>query len=138
VIDLPYLALVAGPLRVALRLAAIRQILDAGSPAPGAEPENALSLARLLGEEPLPRRPAILAFEASGGGLLRLSVCQFHGVFRAGDPQPLPPAVLVRWPGLVRGTLRHEGLIPVLDELTLRALIDDDPLAAAARVEAAP
>jgi hypothetical protein len=89
----------------------------------------------VLGEEPLPGRPALVVFDSSSGGL-RLACCRLAGVFRAGDPRPLPPAVLVRWPGLVRGTLRKEGLVMLLDPIVLRALVDDDPDAPLAAHEA--
>ena len=128
--DVPYLAFAAGPLRVALPLFAVRQILDAGDAniqAQTSEPAlPALNLARLLGEDALTSRPAVVIFE-SGGVAVRLACCRLLGVFHAATVTALPPAVLVRWPGLVKGLLRYDGLIMLVDPMILRALIDDDP-----------
>ena len=82
-------------------------------------------------------RPAVLVFEA-GQRPVRLACCRLSGVFRAGEPVPLPPAVLVRWPGLVRGTLRQTGHIMLLEPPVLQALVDDDPDAFQARFEPVP
>ena len=103
-----YLALTAGPYPIALPLSAVRQILDVGGEQQAAPHDpRALGvapvpLARLLGAEPLMKRPALLLFDGHTGPVL-LSACTMAGVLDAPSPRPLPRTVACRWPGLIRG-----------------------------------
>lgn len=125
-------ALTAGPFHIALPIPSIRQILDMGGAsrlaptdprALGVEP---ISLARVLGAEPLTDAPALLLFDGHTGPVL-LSVCRLEGVFEAAEVRPLPPTVATRWPDLVTGTTRspHGGaLLLVLDPRVLMGVVE--------------
>ncbi len=105
-----YLAVRAGPFRLGLPLEAVRQILDAGGEQAQAPSDPRalgvlpLSLAELLGAEPLERRPALLLFDGHTGPVL-LSTCVLGAVVDAPPPRPLPRTVACRWPGLIRGVI---------------------------------
>lgn len=129
-----YLAVRAGPFRLALPLEAVRQILDVGGAQASAPSDPRalgvapLSLARLLGSEPGPHRPALLLFDGLSGPAL-LSTCVLGNVIDADAPRPLPRTVACRWPGLVRGVLEDEprtkgGLRLVLDPRVLMGLVE--------------
>jgi hypothetical protein len=130
-----FLAVEAGPFRLALPLEAVRQILDVGgelAQAPtdpralGVEPH---SLARLLGDAPSKQRPALLLFDGPIGPVL-LSTCVLGRVFDAPAPKSLPRTVACRWPGLIRGALHDStlddvgGLRLVLDPRVLMGLVE--------------
>jgi hypothetical protein len=125
-----YLALTAGPFPIALPLSAVRQILDVGGDQaeapldPRALGVQPISLARLLGAEPLPKRPALLLFDGHIGPVL-LSACTMSGVLDGTPPRPLPRTVACRWPGLVRG-LVDDGARPrlALDTRVLMGLVE--------------
>lgn len=114
-----FLALVAGPFRVALPLRAVKQIVDVGGAegAPPDEAQGAVSLAAVFGEAPMPWRPAVVLLDVGGAELL-LSCCRLEGVFEADVPLPLPKTVAMRWPGLLQGALLRaadvEGAPPLL------------------------
>lgn len=127
------IALTAGPFQLALPVPSVRQILDMGGEnrlapsdprALGVEP---VSLARVLGTEPLPDAPALLLFDGHTGPVL-LSVCRLDGVFDPGEVRPLPPTVATRWPDLIEGTTRspREGspLALVLDPRVLMGVVE--------------
>ncbi len=142
-----HIALSAGPFKVALPLISIRQLLDMGGEKsfapmdPRALGVAPISLARLLGEEPSTSRPALLLFDGHTGPVL-LTACTLDGIFepKPADIAPLPKAVAVRWPDLIKGTVRHEAAVRlVLDphvlmgvvEVRQAELAEDDPAAAA-------
>ena len=93
-----------------------------------------LSLARLLGSEPVARRPALLLFDGLSGPAL-LSTCVLGSVIDAAPPRPLPRTVACKWPGLIRGVLADDGLRLVLDTRVLMGLVEAASLEAPALVE---
>lgn len=124
------LAITAGPFRVALPLPSLRQILDLGgahrdAPTdPRALGVTPLSLARILGAEPVSDAPALLLFDGHPGPVL-LTACRLEGVFEAEKVRPLPRTVAVRWPDLIRGTCRYRGnLVLVLDPRVLMGVVE--------------
>lgn len=127
-----FIALTAGPFKVALPLVSVRQLLDAGGERsfapmdPRALGVAPISLARLLGETPCTERPALLLFDGHTGPVL-LTACVLGGIFepKDGEIRPLPPSVAVRWPDLIRGTVRHEGAMRlVLDPHVLMGVVE--------------
>ena len=129
-----YLAVEAGPFRLALPLEAVRQILDVGGEQAVAPSDpRALgvlpcSLARLLGNEPRPARPALLLFDGHTGPVL-LSTCILGRVLDAASPEPLPRTVACRWPGLIRGAIFDDDagtrdVRLVLDPRVLMGLVE--------------
>ena len=124
-----YLGVRAGPFRLALPLEAVRQILDIGGEQASAPSDPRalgvlpLSLARLLGSEPVARRPALLLFDGLSGPVL-LSTCVLGGVVDADAPRALPRTVACRWPGLIRGVLEDDGLRLVIDPRVLMGLVE--------------
>lgn len=135
-----FLGVRAGPFRLALPLEAVRQILDVGGDQ-GSAPSDPralgvrpLSLARLLGSEPVARRPALLLFDGLSGPAL-LSTCVLGSVIDAAPPRPLPRTVACKWPGLIRGVLADDGLRLVLDTRVLMGLVEAAQLEAPAVVD---
>jgi hypothetical protein len=126
---LRFLALRAGPFRVALPLTAVRQILDMGGATattpldPRSLGVAPVSLARVLGAEPTSEHPALLLFEGSHGPLL-LTADALEGVVDAPAPRPLPSTVSMRFPALVAGTVEHEGLLLAFDPATLVDVVE--------------
>jgi hypothetical protein len=141
-----FLAVEAGPFRVALALRAVRQILDVGNGDAILDPRalgvTPFSMARLLGADDASARPAVLLLESTSA--LRagpaepvvLTCCRLHGVVDAAMPTPLPRTVACRWPGLLRGTIDARGnaggdasgdLLLVLDDVVLMGLIESQP-----------
>lgn len=126
-----FIALTAGPFKVALPLVSVRQLLDTGGERsfaptdPRALGVAPVSLARLLGEAPRSDRPALLLFDGPTGPVL-VTACVFGGIFEPkADVRPLPPTVAVRWPDLIRGTLVHEGAMRlVLDPNVLMGVVE--------------
>jgi hypothetical protein len=124
-----YLAVDAGPFRLALPLEAVRQILDVGgeqaqAPSdPRALGVTPCSLAHLLGAQPSSQKPALLLFDGHTGPVL-LSTCELGGVFEAANAAPLPKTVACRWPGLIKGAIDDNGLRLVLDERVLMGLVE--------------
>lgn len=128
-----YIALTAGPFKVALPLVSVRQLLDTGGERslapldPRALGVAPISLARLLGAAPSTDRPALLLFDGHEGPVL-LTACVLGGIFEPKEEdelRPLPPSVAVRWPDLIRGTLRHEGAMRlVLDPHVLMGVVE--------------
>lgn len=127
-----FIALTAGPFKVALPLVSVRQLLDTGGERslapldPRALGVAPISLARLLGASPCTERPALLLFDGHTGPVL-LTACVLGGIFepKEGEIRPLPPSVAVRWPDLIRGTLRHEGALwLVLDPHVLMGVVE--------------
>jgi hypothetical protein len=124
-----YLGVRAGPFRLALPLEAVRQILDVGGEQASAPSDpralgvRPLSLARLLGDEPVARRPALLLFDGLSGPVL-LSTCVLGSVLDTAPPRPLPRTVACKWPGLIRGVLVDDGLRLVLDTRVLMGLVE--------------
>jgi hypothetical protein len=112
-----YLGVTAGPYVLALPIAGVRSILDVGGGAPldvrslGVLP---VSLAGLLGVTSSVTSPGLVLLDgaqAGSSGPLLLSCCAVHGVFAGDDERPLPRTVACRWPGLVPGTVRHDGVL---------------------------
>lgn len=132
-----FLGVRAGPFRLAMPLEAVRQILDVGGDQASAPTDPRalgvlpLSLAKLLGSEPVARRPALLLFDGLSGPAL-LSTCVLGRVIDAAPPRPLPRTVACRWPGLIRGVLVDEGLRLVLDTRVLMGLVEAAALEQAA------
>ena len=124
-----FLGVRAGPFRLALPLGTVRQILDVGGEAASAPTDPRalgvlpVSLARLLGAEPVARRPALLLFDGHMGPVL-LSTCVLGSVVDADPPRALPRTVACRWPGLVRGVIDDGGLRLVLDPRVLMGLVE--------------
>lgn len=125
-----YLALDAGPFRVSLPLISVRQILDLGGDKgrapmdPRALGVMPVSLARVLGAEPLQDRPALLLLDGKSGPLL-LSVCRLGGVAGVARLEPLPPTVTVRYPRLLQGIIVYEGMRFVLEPDVLAAVVEE-------------
>ncbi len=137
------LAIRAGRCRLAIPLTTVRQILDAGgetamAPAdPRALGVSPVSLAKVLGVDPLQSRPALLLFDSHLGPVL-LSVCQLDGILDAKSQHSVPQTAPIRWPGLVShaiGGESGEDVVFVLDPVLLMGVIeavqvdDDDHLA---------
>jgi hypothetical protein len=124
-----YLAVEAGPFRLALPLEAVRQILDVGGEQASAPSDpralgvTPCSLALLLGSQPSSPKPALLLFDGHSGPVL-LSTCALGRVFDGVDPAPLPKTVACRWPGLIQGALDDAGLRLVLDPRVLMGLVE--------------
>lgn len=125
-----HIALTAGPFKVALPLVSIRQLLDMGGERsfapmdPRALGVAPISLARLLGEAPISERPALLLFDGHTGPVL-LTACTLDGIFEPERLDPLPPTVAVRWPDLVKGTVREQSLLRlVLDPHVLMGVVE--------------
>jgi len=124
-----FLGLRAGLFPVSLPLASVRQILDMGGDK-GSAPTDPrelgvapVSLARILGAQPGPERPALLLLDGASGPLL-LTVCELVGVLDATEVTPLPPSVSIRFPGLLRGLIRQEGVHLVLDPQALAKVVE--------------
>lgn len=124
-----YLAVEAGPFRLALPLEAVRQILDVGGDQtqapqdPRALGVKPCSLAHLLGAQPSSPKPALLLFDGHTGPVL-MSTCALGRVFDAQAATPLPKTVACRWPGLIKGAIDDNGLRLVLDERVLMGLVE--------------
>lgn len=122
-----HLGLRAGPFRLALPIVAVRQILDTGGGGSPTDPRALgvmpVPLATVLGVEPSAKRPALLLFDGDPGPVL-LSACSLDGVLEGREVAPLPRTVATRWPGLVLGTLKHKGLVLVLDPQVLVGLVE--------------
>jgi len=137
-----YLGLVAGPYRVALPLVAVRQILDVGEGTAPTDPRalgvEPISLARVLGATQQRDRQALLLFDGHPG-LVLVTADALLGVLEAEDIKPIPDTVAIRWPGLIKGTLQHEGLVLILEPQVLTGLVElwrgDAPLQAKVGVE---
>ncbi len=123
-----YFGVDAGPFRLALPLASVRQILDVGAGDAVLDP-RALgvmphSLAELLGEAPTSTRPAVLLFDGTDDPVV-LTCCRLRGVIDSAPPRPLPETVVCAWPGLLQGTLDVDGgLVLVLDARVLMGLVE--------------
>lgn len=128
-----YLALLAGPFRLALPLSIVRQILEVGGDAKGSHAPTdpralgvaPVTVARLLGEEPLSAPPALFLCDGHLGPVL-LAPCALLGVFDAGPPVPLPPTVACRWPGLFLGVVFGPEPRLALDPRVFLGLIEAD------------
>lgn len=122
-----YLGLVAGPFRVALPIVAVRQILDVGGGTAPTDPRalgvEPIALASVLGAAPQRERQALLLFDGHPGPVL-LTADELLGVLEPSNVSPLPATVATRWPGLVRGTLRHEGLVLILDPQVMVGVVE--------------
>ena len=122
-----YLGLEAGPFRVALPLVAVRQILDAGGGSAPTDPRalgvEPTELAAVLGAPQEEGRRALLLFDGHPGPVL-LAVDRLLGVLEPRGVTALPRTVATRWPGLIEGTLRHEGLVLILDPQVLVGLVE--------------
>jgi hypothetical protein len=127
-----FLGVDAGPFKLALPLAAVRQILDVGAGEAALDPRalgvTPYSLAELLGEQRKSSRPALLLFDSILGTSdpVVLTCCLLRGVIDSPTPKPLPLTVACRWPGLLRGTIDDggSGLILVLDASVLMGLLE--------------
>ena len=122
-----YLGLVAGPFQVALPLVAVRQILDVGAGGAPTDPlglgVEPIALASVLGEEPGQAHQALLLFDGHAGPVL-LTADRLLGVLEPERVVALPETVVVRWPGLISGILRHRGLVLILDPQVLVGIIE--------------
>ena len=122
-----YLGMVAGPFRLALPIVAVRQILDAGDGSAPTDPRalgvEPVPLANVLGAKPQGSRSALLLFDGHPGPVL-LTVDRLLGVLEPHQVMPLPKTVATRWPGLVQGTLRHDGLVLILHPQVLIGLVE--------------
>jgi hypothetical protein len=122
-----YLGLVAGPFRVALPIVAVRQILDVGGGTAPTDPRalgvEPIALASVLGAQQRRERQALLLFDGHPGPVL-LTADELLGVLEPRALSGLPATVATRWPGLVRGTLRHKGLVLILDPQVLVGLVE--------------
>ena len=128
-----FLAVDAGPIRLALPLPSVRQILDVGAGEAALDPRalgvTPHSLAELLGAAPTSTRPALLLFDSILGAHdpIVLTCCKLRGVVDAPRPRPLPATVACTWPHLLRGTLDNaddDGVILVLDASVLMGLLE--------------
>ncbi len=121
-----FLLATAGPFRLALPLSSVRQVLDMGASSldPRAYGVAPISLAKLLGKEPVSQTPAVLLFDGTHAPVV-LTCCGLRGVVDAKAPAPLPRTVACTWPGLLRGMI-HEGgaLTLVLDPAVMMGLVE--------------
>ena len=122
----------AGACRLAIPLTSVRQILDAGgvtamAPAdPRALGVSPVSLAKVLGQTPLPHRPALLLFDSHLGPVL-LSVCLLEGILDADRRYSIPHTAPMRWPGLISHAITRpddDTLAFVLDPVVLMGVIE--------------
>jgi hypothetical protein len=120
----------AGPYRLALPLSSVRQILDVGAGDAPLDPRSLgvepIALATLLGATPTSTRPAVLLFDGTADPVV-LTCCGLRGVIDAPPPRPLPRTVACRWPGLLRGTIVHQGeLTLAVDARVLMGLVEGE------------
>jgi chemotaxis signal transduction protein len=123
----------AGHFRLALPVAQVQQIVGRqpkGMPdlAIGEEaPERSLpevNLAEVLRSTPLREKPASLVILGPRGPILA-EVCNLHRFLEVREKsiRELPKTVATRWPGLVRGVVRHDQPHVLLDGNVLGALM---------------
>jgi hypothetical protein len=119
----------AGPYALALPLRCVRQILDLGGAQstapvdPRALGVTPISLAELLGAEPLTDRPGLLLVDGPTGPVL-LMACKTGSVYDASALWPLPQTVVVRFGGLLRGVLLLDRPRLLLDPVILLGLVE--------------